>query len=371
MVENDDVAYQLYQSGEIDYTTLTESALNTIYNNQNHQYHNYLIPNLSAKHSFPIHFNHDKKNRDGSPDVNWNTAAANTAFRRAWYYGLNFTDYWRRTNSIDPMSLENNYWTMKGLANTTDGQDYLELVRRELGLPALNGRTPVRLDAAKTAQYKAQAMRELTALGVTFPVRVDYYIVGSNQVALDTATVLRQIFVDCLGTDFVNFQINTYVSSLRQEVANPSLQSFGIIGWMADYGDPYTYLAQHLSGDDNAYFSWVYTNINRVTETPAMRELLAAYSEYNRLVSAADAIKTDRDARYRAFARAEAYLIDNAMVIPVYYSQEMALGKIDNTSRLRAMYGINDYKYKNWRTSTTPITTAEAAAAWQRHAQGR
>jgi len=261
---------------------------------------------------------------------------------------------------------------MKGLVNTSDGIEYTELVRRELGLALPNGKTPVRLDAAKFAQYKQQAMRELTALGVTFPVRIDYYVVGSNQNAIDTATILKQMFSDCMGDDFMVLQINTYVSNLRQEVANPSLHSMLINGWGADYGDPVNFLGQETYMDDNAYYSAVYSKISKVTnETRENRELLAIYREYSRLVKAADAITTDLDARYRAFAKAEAYMLDNALVVPCYYAQGIALGKIDNTSRHEAMYGIQNMKFKGWRTNVNGITTEEAAANTAKHAEGK
>ena len=61
-------------------------------------------------------------------------------------------------------------------------------------------------------------MRELSALGVTFPISVDYYISASNQTALDSANVLKQVFSDSLGDDYVKLNIKTYVSSSRQEV---------------------------------------------------------------------------------------------------------------------------------------------------------
>ena len=97
------------------------------------------------------------------------------------------------------MACENNFYTMKGLCYTSDGTDYVELVRKEMGLPEENGETPVRLDAAKAEEYKKQAMEELTALGVTFPVELDHYIQASNQNALDSANVLAQCFSDSLG----------------------------------------------------------------------------------------------------------------------------------------------------------------------------
>lgn len=161
---------------------------------------------------------------------------------------------------------ENNFYTMKGLVYTSDGTDYTELVRQEMGLPEPNGETMVRLDSEKAQQYKKQAMEELTALGVTFPVGVDYYIAASSQTALDSANVLKQIFSDCLGDDYVQLNIKTYVSSLRKEVTQAHLHSFIINGWGADYGDPQNYLGQQRYGYDNAYYSTTYSYVNDLTE---------------------------------------------------------------------------------------------------------
>jgi oligopeptide transport system substrate-binding protein len=270
------------------------------------------------------------------------------------------------------MILENNFFTMVGLVNISDGTDYTELVRRELGLAPLNGVTPVRPDRAKLQQYKDQAKRELAAMGVTFPIKIDYYISSTSATALDSALVLKQIFSDSLGDDFVSLEILTYVSSLSSEVVRPRLHSIAMNGWGADYGDPQNYLGQYTYLDDNAYYSANYTNINSLTvATPQNRDLIAIYQEYTRLVRAADAIANDRDARYRAFARAEAYMLDNAIVVPYGYSQGMALGKIDNTSRMKAMYGIMDFKIKNWRTNVNGVTSAEATALAAEHAKGR
>ena len=87
MVESNDTMYQLYQSGEIDTVTLTESNLKTIYDDPENPYHDYLVEN-PATGTYQIHFNYDKHLEDGTPDVNWNTAIANEAFRLSWYYGL-------------------------------------------------------------------------------------------------------------------------------------------------------------------------------------------------------------------------------------------------------------------------------------------
>ena len=361
MVESNDTMYQLYQSGEIDTVTLTESNLKTIYDDPENPYHDYLVEN-PATGTYQIHFNYDKHLEDGTPDVNWNTAIANEAFRLSWYYGLDLTEYWKRTNSINPLSCENEFYSMTGLAYTSDGTDYTELVRQELGLPEIDGQTVARLDADKAEQYKQQAIEELTALGVTFPVEVDFFISGGNQTALDTANVLSQCFSDSLGDDYVQFNINTYVSSASQEVYTPKLQSFVFNGWTPGVNDPTNYLDTVLYDAVNAYYSDTYSNIVDVEETETTKDLIDTYKEFTAMAEEAKAINDDMDARYQACAEAEAYLISHALVLPAYHSSSWCLTKINPYSKIHAPFGGLNEKMKNWETNADGYTTAEIEA---------
>ncbi len=368
MVESSDVAFQLYQSGEVDYCDLTESQIKTISENEGHEFHDYIVPAVASKYSYPYHFNFNKMKEDGTPDENWNTAVANEAFRLSWYYGLDLTNMWKRVNALDPMSCENNFYTMKGLVYTSDGTEYTELVAKELGLE-INGKTPARLDKEKAEQYKKQAIEELTALGVTFPVGIDYYIPASSQTALDSANVTKQLFSESLGDDYVTLNIKTYVSKLNSEVIKPHLHSIVNNGWGADYGDPQNYLGQETYGTPQAYYSQNYSYINEITEeTPANKALLDTYKEYTKLVEEANAITDDMDARYKAYAKAEAYMLQHALVVPVNYQQGWCLSRIDNTSRANAMFGCQNEKMKNWRTSKDAYTTEQATALAAEHA---
>ena len=361
MVESNDTMYQLYQSGEIDTVTLTESNLKTIYDDPENPYHDYLVEN-PATGTYQIHFNYDKHLEDGTPDVNWNTAIANEAFRLSWYYGLDLTEYWKRTNSINPLSCENEFYSMTGLAYTSDGTDYTELVRQELGLPEIDGQTVARLDADKAEQYKQQAIEELTALGVTFPVEVDFFISGGNQTALDTANVLSQCFSDSLGDDYVQFNINTYVSSASQEVYTPKLQSFVFNGWTPGVNDPTNYLDTVLYDAVNAYYSDTYSNIVDVEETETTKDLIDTYKEFTAMAEEAKAINDDMDARYQACAEAEAYLISHALVLPAYHSSSWCLTKINPYSKIHAPFGGLNEKMKNWETNADGYTTEKIEA---------
>ena len=350
---------------------LTESNIKTISGDESNPYHDKMIEWPNDFRSYQFHFNYNKHKENGTPDTNWNNAIANEAFRLAWYYGLDLTPSFSRTNAINPLSCENNFYSMPGLLYTSDGTDYIELVRQELGLPKENGETPVRLDADKAAQYKKQAIEELSAIGVTFPVGIDYYISGSNQAALDSANVLAQAISDSLGDDFVQLNIKTYVSSAQKEIYEPKLQSINISGWGADYGDPLNYIGQETYGNDSAYYTRSLSNVNDLEENENNKALLDAYKEFSSLVEQADAIHDDLDARYKAFAKAEAYLIQHALTIPNNYNIGWTLTKVNPYSKMKAMYGIQNSKMKNWETNADGYTAEQVAVLKEAHESGK
>ena len=357
IVEDLSVGYQLYETGELDHIDLSEANLRTIYDDENNKFHDQLSEKLPRKYSYQFHFNYDKHFADGSVDENWNKAVANEAFRQAWYYGLDLTKYWSRTNFIAPTHCENNAYTMKGLLYFSDGTEYTKKVEELIGLPESDGTTPRRLDTEKAAEFKKQAMEELSAQGVTFPVTVNYFIVSGAQNALDTANVLKQIFSECLGDDFVTLEIGTYTSSQTKEVVKPRLQSFVINGWGADYGDVQNYLGQETIGEDTAFYANNYSNINDATDDT----LKATYQEFTDLVNKADAINDDMDARYNAYAEAEAYMLQHALTVPAQLEVSWQLTHVNDYSRSNAMFGIMNYKYKNWETSVDAYTTEQTA----------
>lgn len=356
IIESNDTAFTLFQTGEIDHINLTQSNLTTIYNNPSNEFYPNLVEARPTKYSYQIHFAWDKKLEDGTPDTNWNTAVANEAFRLSWYYGLDLTNYLARTNAINPQSCQNYAYTANAVSVTSDGRDYTSLVLEKLGL-SYDAEKFSRYDPEKAAAYKAQAIEELTAKGVTFPVEIDYYISGSNQTAKDTADVLTQLFSDCLGDDYVKFVTKTYVTSQIQEVRNPQLASIYINGWGADFGDPENFLGQETYGEDSAYYSMYYSKINNATDP----ELIATYQEFTELVNTARTQLTDLDARYSAYAEAEAYYIQHALSIPAMYEVLWEITSINDFTKPNAAYGIFPYYYVNWETNNELYTTAEWA----------
>ncbi len=357
MVESADVAFQWFSAGDLDYIDLNQANLSTIYNNEGNEFHGNLVEARPTKYSYQMHFCWDKKNEDGSADTNWNTAIANENFRLALYYGLDITDYLARTNFIHPLSCQNYCYTANAVSVNSEGKDYTQMVRDELGLQ-YDSEKFVRRDETKAAEYKAKAIEELTAAGVELPVKMTHYIMGSNQTAKDSADTLAQIISDCLGDDLVVLEIRTYVSKLNTEVRDPQLASIYINGWGADFADPVNFLGQETYGDDNAYYSKAYSKINNATD----EKLIATYKEFTDMVNTAKAITDDLDARYAAFAKAEAFWIQHALTIPWSYEVTWKVTSINEYSKIYTAYGNQSERYVNWETNSDLYTTEDYEA---------
>ena len=361
-VESDVVAYNLFQTGEIDNVTLNEAALATISRNPSNEFHDYLCETVPEKFSYFMTLNYAKNNEDGTPDVNWNTAIANEAFRKSLYYGLDMTPYLSTYNALNPLACELQTYTNHGVAVAPDGVDYADMVLQRIGL-AEHGETYARYNPELGAQYKAQAIEELTAKGVTFPVEIVCYVKGDNQTAKDKADVFAQILKDCLGEDYVTFAIRTYVASSTKEVMQPGLASYVSPAWGADFGDPVNYLSQFTYGTTNAFFSEDYCHFAEATD----ETLIADLKQFTAMVDEAAAITDDMQTRYEKFADAEAFLLDKALLLPVYTSVQWQLTCVNDYSKVQAAYGSQADRYINWETSVEPYTTAqynEFAAAY-------
>ena len=291
MISDLSIGLQLYESGEVDNIDLTESNLTTITSDSNNAHNAYLCEKRPTKYSFQMHLNFQRKDENGNLDENWNKAVANYAFRQCFYKGLNLVNYYARTNKINPLKCENDYYTMPGVCYNTKGEEYTTLVAKEMGFDTekYDGKTMIRLRAnnGDISDLKKQAMEELSAIGVTFPVHCYHYIKSGDTNALDTATVLKQCFTDSFGDDFIVLDIGTYVSSLYKEVRNVQLHSILQNGWGADFGDPVNFLGQEVLSDDNAYYAQTTSWIAAVEADPKdyQKDLLERYQEFTDLVN--------------------------------------------------------------------------------------
>ena len=355
VVESALVDDQLWETGEVDYTDVSESTLSTIMSDPNNKWNDYLVESRLEPYATNLLFNYNKMNEDGTPDTNWNTAVANEAFRKSIYWGLDLTNIWYSGNPINPLNLESLGFTCKDFVFFENGDDYSSHVISQLDIPESDGKSPRRYQPDKAEQFKQQAMEELSAKGVTFPITIDYYIKAGVETAVDTATIIKEIF-EALGTDYITFNIKTYVSSYSQEVSTPALDCFSTSMWGADFLDVSNWLDQCLYQNEAALYSKSNMHLDGITDP----ELIEQFTTFTNMVYAAEGIYDDMDARNQAFADAEAYLINHALVIPWSYRCYWTMTKINEYSKSYSGCGIG-WQFKNWETSTEPYTTEQYA----------
>ena len=54
-------------------------------------------------------------------------------------------------------------------------------------------------------------------------------------------------------------------------------------------------------------------------------------------------------------------MLQHALTIPLNYEISWQLTKVNDYTKSNAMYGINNYLYKNWETSVDAYTTDQYA----------
>ena len=177
----------------------------------------------------------------------------------------------------------------------------------------------------------------LSAIGVTFPVHCYYPILSGNTTQQDSAVVLRPVLHRQPGDDFIVLDVVEYVSSITQEIINAHKPQHRAERLGADFGDPINFLGQEILHDDNAYYAMNYGFIGKIVKEGStsdwQSDLVAKFEEFTTMVNDASAIVDDIDARYDAFADAEAYMLQHALTMPAVYEVSWCLTHATNTPR--------------------------------------
>lgn len=280
----------------------------------------------------------------------WEVAVNNENFRKAFFYGISraSTVSVNTGSYADPFTYIQNTITPAGFSVDEKGVDYTDYGAFD-EIKAADF-----FDQAAAVVYRDQAMEELTAQGVTFPVKVLVRYNPTVTNAEKECTVLEAQLETVLndgGVDFVDIQVEAgpssdFLNSIRRGCNYMLLLS----NWGADYADPETYTdpfyqakdASRASGYDRgmryAYLAY------SISDEMASGDVVA---EYFRLVEAAKAITNDTEARYAAFAEAEAYLIDHALAVPYGTSiADFVVNKLNPWEGQYAAFGVSKLRYK-------------------------
>ncbi|HJA62853.1 MAG TPA: peptide ABC transporter substrate-binding protein, partial [Candidatus Intestinimonas stercoravium] len=212
-------------------------------------------------------------------------------------------------------------------------------------------------------QYKEAAVEELTAAGATFPIQM-YMRYNPDTANWDReCQVIEQQLEGLLGTDYIDIVVEAGPSTnFLSTVRRAGDYGFMKCNWGADYADPQTWTDPFKELDNSYNFMGTDadTVIGQEPCTNKSAETQALADQYYDLVEAAKAITTDTEARYAAFAEAEAFLIDHAFVIPFSISNDGYIATRLNIFEAQyAPYGMALQSYKFQKLRDEPMSMDE------------
>ncbi|MCL1804075.1 MAG: ABC transporter substrate-binding protein [Eubacteriaceae bacterium] len=332
MARNGEVDFAIIGADILDSWMKAEGTKDIIHNS---------MPNPSFAYFYNFNFE-PRFDAQYEPD-NWLIAVNNENFRKSMFHAL---------DRVKAISVYEPYDPQKFLINTITPRTFTMLGSvdyTELGnLNAISSSDS--FSASKALEYKELAIPELEAAGATFPIKV---LMPYNPATTDwdkECQVVQQQMQDVLGRDYIEIIIEAgpatgFLSAIRRT----GNYAFMKCNWGADYADPATWTEAFTFNNSYGFF---YTNENRVlSEKPATNKTAATQAivdEYYSLIDAAKEIPLDFEARYNAFANAEAFLIDHAFAVPFYMSREdgYTIDRIDPFTIPYAPFGVSRYHYK-------------------------
>lgn len=177
-------------------------------------------------------------------------------------------------------------------------------------------------NADKAKEYMEKAKTELEAKGVQFPIHLDMPVEETSEISVNMVKSLKKSVEASLGSDNVVVDVqllndNKYLAATYQATTGQA-GDFDITnasGWGPDYTDPSSYLNIYDSrkGDMIQTIGLEASAVVQGTDPSAAAKKAINLSEYDALLDKAAAITDDLDARYTAYADAEAWLLDNAL----------------------------------------------------------
>ena len=341
--------------GEVDWAQIDASILSAWLEDSERQ--DMVSPSrANVSFSYFFCFNFEPRFDDSLEPDNWLLAVNNENFRQSIRYGLDRINALTVVEPEDPESLLNRTITPATFTSAA-GLDYTQY-------PALQEiSSSDGFNEELALQYKEAAVEELTAAGATFPIQM-YMRYNPDTANWDReCQVIEQQLEGLLGTDYIDIVVEAGPSTnFLSTVRRAGDYGFMKCNWGADYADPQTWTDPFKELDNSYNFMGTDadTVIGQEPCTNKSAETQALTDQYYDLVEAAKAITTDTEARYAAFAEAEAFLIDHAFVIPFSISNDGYIATRLNIFEAQyAPYGMALQSYKFQKLRDEPMSMDE------------
>ena len=345
------LAPELFLRGEIDYADIgSDIVADWLSDPEKSQ----MISSsrVIGDYSYFFGFNFEPKFDAEYEPENWAIAVNNENFRKAVFHGINRDEYLaakypgddpsiHKINTVTPKGFSVNegkdYVFYGGLAKYTEGESY---------------------DPELAVQFRDAAKAELEAAGCKFPIKVPVNYNTSSTTWANCTVVLEQQLEELLGADFIDIIVVPYSgSSFLKETRRNGNYALQELNWGADFMDPETW-ADPFDHENSYNFFCNETleqdGINQYTKT---EETAALIDQYFELVAAAREETGDMNARYEAFAAAESFYIDHAIVVPGFISGgSYQATKLNAFEGQYAMMGQSSSRYKGQHVYKTAMS---------------
>ncbi|WP_241209400.1 ABC transporter substrate-binding protein, partial [Streptococcus sp. DD11] len=323
-------------------------------------------------------YNHTSKTTDAQKSA-VNKAVMNKDFRQAVNFAFNRTTYGAQGNGEDGAT--------KILRNSLVPPTFVQIGDKDFGQVVseklVNYGTEwqgVDLSDAQDAYYNpdkakakfAQAKEALQAEGVEFPIHLDMPVDQSSTIGVQWASSLKQSIESTLGAENVVIDLQKMSSDDYNNItyfANSAAQKDYDLaegGWIGDYQDPSTYLdvLNIKSGANLKSFGF-----DPGQDNAKLKEL--GLDAYTKMLEEANAETSNVQNRYEKYAEAEAWLLDNGLIMPtVSQGAAPSVTKIVPFSRTYSAVGIkgSSYNFKLTKLQSDVVTTKdyeEAKKKWK------
>lgn len=306
---------------------------------------------VTGDYSYFFGFNFEPKFDAEYEPENWVIAVNNENFRKAIFHGIDRDGYIAAKYPGDDPSIHKiNTVTPKGFS-VNEGKDYVfygGLAKYTEGES---------FDPELAVQFRDAAKAELEAAGCKFPIKVPVNYNTNSTTWANCTVVLEQQLEELLGADFIDIIVVPYSGSdflnATRRNGNYALQE---LNWGADFMDPETW-ADPFERKNNYNFFCHETDTYRVFQDTKTAETNALIDQYYELVDAAREETGDMNARYEAFAAAESFYIDHAIVVPGFISGgSYQATKLNGFEGQYAMMGQSSNRYKGQHVYKTAMS---------------
>ena len=327
-------------------------------------------------------YNHTAKTTD-EQKKSTETAVLNKNFRQAVNFALNRAAYSAQSNGEEAAS--------KTLRNTLVPPTFVQVGDKTFGevvaSKLVNYGTEwsgINLADAQDAYFNkekaqakfAEAKKDLASQGVTFPIHLDVAVDQTNKNAVTGMNSVKQTLESVLGADNLVIDVQQLSTDEYNNVAflapTPDARDYDLSfdGWVGDYQDPSTYL-NPFNAEDGFYLKIF--GLDAQEDKAKIASL--GLDTYTKMLKVADSENKDVAKRYEKYAEAQAWMIDNSLIMSAMSSGGTAsVTKVTPFTRGYSLVGIkgdgNNYKYMKLQKDT--VTTKqyeEAKAKWEQESK--